>query len=769
MKDYLKNKLSSSFGYGLGDESIESIERQQHREARRKKDKPPTLRDIPKLTKDILVVTAATVSPPPTKTSASSSSLSEFTPSSTASQQSAIVDNVVAIAAAKKLYELCDVGHKANREPMVASGKYDVLGPLTQCLLHESTINTNSNSRNSSSNNNNNNNSISESNDTTAASFVNEEPKLNKNDNVGDNNTPVVASKENIDSKSTDNHDDSKNNNCNNTKRKIIKQKKKRVVYRQKDEKLHFVCLTLNNLSIPHDNKKVMVTERGARKLIGNLCKVIASGKKEAYLCCIVLMNLSFYEPGLPIIGQFSPSSSSSAIGGVGRRMKPKRKLPPLENPDSLLRILQDLISTVERGTSDYRWAFGLLANLSKHPENALLIGLTGIPRMAIDNLRYCSSCTVSASLPVKSASSSTSSATKAKTTDLSMPAWQTNSLEDFSLYFLLHLAESCPSNTLKNALDVIMPIMNCEETAIRTHNHDSDEPNRDNNNNNNSIKHDDKQTNNNGDKTMDGHTTTHNHQNGIQSLKATMICAFLGLEWDRFPDHGVIAAGAVSELMGNTFERVGKKHMYCDNDFGLRTAVAAYAALAKAASKADAKITTSAPSSNNNTDVATNSIDSDTAANDAVSTCTNEKVVARADDSEEFSIQGNPGVVDDSPSSVDDKGGLGADDKSNTQSEKIDGTITPDTDTSTATNTVLAADTAPTAAVAVAATASSSCVHTKVMALPTSVALLFQIINAIALHGGEDDTKNANYETYHWDIKAGDLAVTAVMYLLPA
>merc|ERR1711935_748665 len=42
-----------------------------------------------------------------------------------------------AISAAKKLYELCDVGHKANREVMVASGQYDVIGPLTQCLLHE--------------------------------------------------------------------------------------------------------------------------------------------------------------------------------------------------------------------------------------------------------------------------------------------------------------------------------------------------------------------------------------------------------------------------------------------------------------------------------------------------------------------------------------------------------------------------------------------------------------------------------------------------------
>ena len=69
------------------------------------------------------------------------------------------------------------------------------------------------------------------------------------------------------------------------------------------------MCLILNNLSIPHDNKRVMVKERGAKKLIGNLCHVIASGNKEAFLCCIILMNLSFYEPGLVIIGQFSPSS----------------------------------------------------------------------------------------------------------------------------------------------------------------------------------------------------------------------------------------------------------------------------------------------------------------------------------------------------------------------------------------------------------------------------------------------------------------------------
>ena len=72
--------------------------------------------------------------------------------------------------ASRKRYELCDVGHKQNHEPMVASGKYNVLSPLSQCLTHS-----------------------------------------------------------------------------------------------HNQEKLHFVCLTLNNLAIPHDNKRVMVLERGSK------------------------------------------------------------------------------------------------------------------------------------------------------------------------------------------------------------------------------------------------------------------------------------------------------------------------------------------------------------------------------------------------------------------------------------------------------------------------------------------------------------------------
>ena len=602
--------------------SIESIERakgavykpkETSSPPRKKKEKnrPPTLRDIPKLTKELLMQNSK------------STTLKE-------AQENAI-------EAAKKLYELCDVGHKANREVMVASGQFDVIGPLTQCLLHEPIYDfTEENKKQSLPPN------------TTMVTLTHQQPKMEGDgtDDIEDNTEKKTESE--------DIGDPSPNSSL---KIPIEEEKKTSEVESQTpkanaaktrvDEKLHFVCLTLNNLSIPHDNKRVMVRERGAKRLIGNLCKVIASGKKEAHLCCIILMNLSFYEPGLPIIGQFSPTPRSSFIeaspnsspekganqnSGKAKKalqttttmlkraadaVTKQRKLTPLENPNSLLRILQDLICTAERGTSDFRWAFGLLANLSRHPENALLIGLTGIPQVAINNLRL-------SKIPSKE--------------------WATNSLEDFSLYFVLHLAEAS-SQGLKGALEVAVPIMN---------GNDSD----DNGDGSKDISD---------DKSENSNSSDHAHFGGIQSLKATMICAFLGLEWKDFPNHGVIAAGAVSELMGNTFERVGKKQVYTDNDFALRTAVSAYAALAKAAAKAD---------SNDDTEEAT----------------------------------------------------------------KL------------------------------------SCVHTKIMALPTSVALLIQIINAIALHweeesnGGSHGSGNESYaDAYHWDIKAGDLAVSAIMSLLPA
>ena len=673
--------------------TIESIERAAAAAARasQKKKKsanrPPALRDIPKLAKEMLMQNSK------------STTLKE-------AQENAIM-------AAKKLYELCDVGHKSNREVMVASGQYDVIGPLTQCLLHEPIYHHSHD-----------NDTPGASSSSTIVTLPHQQPRI-EGDGIDSNNTksendhtipssiPITPTDQiNAETKRDDGDENAAppasaiaaatpttNTNTTTTRtpnnQKTIARKQQHRV----DEKLHFVCLTLNNLSIPHDNKRVMVRERGAKRLLGNLCKIVASGKKEAHLCCIILMNLTFYEPGLTIIGQFSPTSktpnsiessssfsshgnsthngdnSSHNTGGTAKKalkttttilkraadaVTKQRKLTPLENPKSLLRILQDLLTNVERGTSDFRWAFGLLANLSRHPENALLIGLTGIPRVAIENLRL-------SKIPSK--------------------RWATNSLEDFSLYFLLHMAEASP-NGLKDALEVVVPIMNgddCPEEAIvsnsdgdATTSEDSNKTNQSKNLNNSSSRIDKKE-----------------HRGyGIQSLKATMVCAFLGLEWKHFPDHGVIAAGTVSELMGNTFERVGKKQVYTDNDFALRTAVSAYAALAKAAARADS----------------------------------NEVVLSK-------------------------------------------GKATNSASAETVTNGSATASITP--------SSNSSCVHTKVMALPTSVALLFQIINAIALHWGEENntigsssghgSSGNESDAYHWDIKAGELAVAAIMSLLPA
>jgi hypothetical protein len=82
------------------------------------------------------------------------------------------------------------------------------------------------------------------------------------------------------------------------------------------------------------------------------------------------------------------------------------------------------------------------------------------------------------------------------------------------------------------------------------------------------------------------------------------MICAFSEVPWSTFPNYGVIAAGSVAELMGNTFEIKGKKNAYADNVFSLQTAVKAYGDLARAAAKADVAATENGDSTNSNTKV---------------------------------------------------------------------------------------------------------------------------------------------------------------------
>lgn len=315
-------------------------------------------------------------------------------------------------AATKRIYELCDVGHKQNRVPMVCSGKYDVLNPLARCLTQDS----------------------------------------------GDGR--------------------------------------------------HLACLALNNLSIPTENKRVMALGPASAAVIGGLCRVIAEDKQESYLCCICLMNLSFLEASISSMLQHSPVSEGSDL------------LSPLNNPESLLRILEKLLNNAPAvpksgsGKSEgVRWACGLIKNLAKNEENAALLGRTDIPKCVVNNVRNASS---------------------------PPGRWTSNSLEDFSLFVVLNLAQWPVSRQAlidAGAVDVVRPIM---------------------------------------------------AEGDLQGLKATMSCAFLGAPWNEFPDSGLPAAKSISELMTNITEKKGKDGQYAYGVFKLYTAMKAYRDLSYAANAAD-------------------------------------------------------------------------------------------------------------------------------------------------------------------------------------
>mmetsp|Transcript_54306 Transcript_54306/g.131779 ORF Transcript_54306/g.131779 Transcript_54306/m.131779 type:complete len:548 (+) Transcript_54306:322-1965(+) len=269
----------------------------------------------------------------------------------------------------------------------------------------------------------------------------------------------------------------------------------------------HLACLALNNLSIPTENKRVMALGPASKDVIGGLCKVIAEDKQESYLCCICLMNLSFLEASITTILQHSPTPDGKEIS-------------PLENSHSLLRVLEKLLTNspsppkASSGKSEgVRWACGLIKNLAKSEENAALIGQTEIPRCVVENIR-------AATAPPS--------------------RWTSNSLEDFSLFVILNLAqwpESREALMRAGAVDVIKPIM---------------------------------------------------AEGDLQGLKATMACAFLEAPWSSFPDGGNAAAKSVSELMTNIVEKKGKDGQYAYGVFKLYTATKAYADLAKAAGKED-------------------------------------------------------------------------------------------------------------------------------------------------------------------------------------
>jgi hypothetical protein len=142
-------------------------------------------------------------------------------------------------------------------------------------------------------------------------------------------------------------------------------------------------CLILNDLSIPFDNKAVMVLGEQGDALFKTLLEVIQHGYPEAYLCCSCFMNLSILEGGKRHLMNYEPSKLACQA--------------PLNNTSSLLRVMEQMMTKhapfllsplVSVEGQAVRWAMGMFLNLSTVPENDLLIVQTTVPTLAVQFLQ---------------------------------------------------------------------------------------------------------------------------------------------------------------------------------------------------------------------------------------------------------------------------------------------------------------------------------------------------------------------------------------------
>lgn len=193
------------------------------------------------------------------------------------------------------------------------------------------------------------------------------------------------------------------------------------------------LCLTLNQLSLPFQNKKVMVLGNGSNTLIENLLHIINSRLPETYLCCICLMNLTYLETTIDTIINASTQVISDANTQFARsaskrpnNIDPKEwnnfpsavRVPAVRAPSpakgyhirgsdivtscldcskSLLRSIETLMQEhgpflmskvlSEEGEA-IRWSTGLMRNLTKTEVHCSIIAKTEIPFLILSFIR---------------------------------------------------------------------------------------------------------------------------------------------------------------------------------------------------------------------------------------------------------------------------------------------------------------------------------------------------------------------------------------------
>lgn len=190
------------------------------------------------------------------------------------------------------------------------------------------------------------------------------------------------------------------------------------------------ICLILNNLSIPFDNKALMVLGDAGDKLLAALLKTINAKHPEAYLCCVCLMNLSILEKSKRTLMYYVPPLTATDV--CENQGAPESSVSstynshgdPLKNPSSLLRTLEQMIviysallpSPVKSVEGQaVKWSMGFFRNLSTTVEHAKLLAQTAIPSVAGHLIR---------------------------TSPRPLCKWTRDSFEDITLSFLVQLVQ---------------------------------------------------------------------------------------------------------------------------------------------------------------------------------------------------------------------------------------------------------------------------------------------------------------------------------------
>lgn len=197
------------------------------------------------------------------------------------------------------------------------------------------------------------------------------------------------------------------------------------------DETRRIACLILNQLSLPFQNKKVMVLNNDTHLLIHNILHIITLRLPETYLCCICLMNLTYLEAAVWPVLNFSTHpvhsmQSRRSISNKPKNLDPQQwnnfpyatrvlairapspvkgyiargsifSIPCLDDYQSLIRSIESLmhenrpflmskILSVEGEA--VRWSVGLMRNFTKKEMHCSVVARTEIPNLILSFIR---------------------------------------------------------------------------------------------------------------------------------------------------------------------------------------------------------------------------------------------------------------------------------------------------------------------------------------------------------------------------------------------